>query len=69
MCEDERVSAKIVRLTDSQIPAAAATLARAFHDDPLMVYAIPGARRAHAAAARDVREDDPLRNDSPAKFM
>ena len=43
MCEDERVSAKIVRLTDSQIPAAAATLARAFHDDPLMVYAIPGA--------------------------
>lgn len=43
MCEDERVSATIVRLTDSQIPAAAATLARAFQDDPLMVYAIPGA--------------------------
>jgi len=35
------VPAKIVRLTDSQIPAAAATLALAFHDDPLMVYAIP----------------------------
>ncbi len=35
------MSAAIVRLADSQIPAAAATLARAFHDDPLMVYAIP----------------------------
>ncbi len=35
------MSAEIVRLADSQIPAAAATLARAFHDDPLMVYAIP----------------------------
>jgi GNAT superfamily N-acetyltransferase len=35
------VSAKIVRLADSQIPAAATTLARAFHDDPLMTYAIP----------------------------
>jgi len=35
------VSARIVRLTDSQIPAAAAALARAFHDDPLMIYAIP----------------------------
>ena len=35
------MSARIVRLTDSQISAAAATLARAFHDDPLMVYAIP----------------------------
>jgi GNAT superfamily N-acetyltransferase len=35
------VSANIVRLTDSQVPAAAATLARAFHDDPLMIYAIP----------------------------
>ena len=35
------MSAKIVRLTDAQIPAAAATLARAFHDDPLMLYAIP----------------------------
>lgn len=41
MCEDTIVGAEIVRLTDSQIPAAAATLARAFHDDPLMVYAIP----------------------------
>jgi ribosomal protein S18 acetylase RimI-like enzyme len=41
------VSAKIVRLIESQIPAAAATLARAFHDDPLMIYAIPdpGERR------------------------
>ncbi len=35
------MSANPVRLTGSQIPAAAATLARAFHDDPLMVYAIP----------------------------
>jgi ribosomal protein S18 acetylase RimI-like enzyme len=35
------VSAKTVRLTGSQISAAAGTLARAFHDDPLMVYAIP----------------------------
>jgi GNAT superfamily N-acetyltransferase len=35
------VSAKIARLPDSQIPAAAATLARAFHDDPLMGYTIP----------------------------
>ncbi|MGA9722915.1 MAG: GNAT family N-acetyltransferase [Candidatus Binatus sp.] len=35
------MSAEIVRLADSQIPAAAATLARAFHDDPLMVYTIP----------------------------
>ncbi len=35
------MGAEIVRLADSQIPAAAATLARAFHDDPLMVYAIP----------------------------
>jgi ribosomal protein S18 acetylase RimI-like enzyme len=41
VCEDTIVGAEIVRLTDSQIPAAAATLARAFHDDPLMVYAIP----------------------------
>jgi GNAT superfamily N-acetyltransferase len=39
--EDASVSAEIVRLADSQIPAAAVTLARAFHDDPLMVYAIP----------------------------
>ena len=37
------MSANIVRLTDSQIPAAAATLARAFHGDPLMIYAIPDA--------------------------
>ncbi len=35
------MSAKIVRLPESQISAAAATLARAFHDDPLMVYTIP----------------------------
>jgi len=35
------VSANIVRLTESQIPAAAAMLARAFHDDPLMRYTIP----------------------------
>ena len=41
MCENVRVHPEIVRLTDSQIPAAAATLAHAFHDDPLMVYAIP----------------------------
>jgi GNAT superfamily N-acetyltransferase len=43
VCEDTSVRANIVRLTDSQIPAAAATLARAFHDDPLMIYAIPDA--------------------------
>ena len=43
VCENESVTAKIVRLADSQIPAAAATLARAFHDDPLMIYAIPDA--------------------------
>jgi GNAT superfamily N-acetyltransferase len=41
VCEDIRVGAKIVRLTESQIPAAGATLAHAFHDDPLMVYTIP----------------------------
>jgi ribosomal protein S18 acetylase RimI-like enzyme len=41
VCENVHVPAEIVRLTDSQIPAAAATLAHAFHDDPLMVYAIP----------------------------
>jgi GNAT superfamily N-acetyltransferase len=35
------VSAKIVRLAESQIPAAAATLSRAFNDDPLMIYTIP----------------------------
>ncbi len=37
------MSASIVRLTAPQIPAAGATLARAFHDDPLMRYAIPDA--------------------------
>ena len=37
------MGAHITTLTDEQIPAAAATLARAFHDDPLMVYAIPDA--------------------------
>jgi GNAT superfamily N-acetyltransferase len=35
------VSEKIVLLPDSQIPAAAATLARAFQNDPLMAYTIP----------------------------
>ena len=35
------MGAKIVRLIESQIPAAATTLAHAFHDDPLMVYTIP----------------------------
>ncbi len=43
MCEDEIVGAKIVRLENAQIPAAGATLARAFHDDPLMAYTIPDA--------------------------
>jgi len=43
LCENAFVSAEIVTLADSQISAAAATLARAFHDDPLMVYAIPEA--------------------------
>jgi ribosomal protein S18 acetylase RimI-like enzyme len=43
LCDNSFVSAEIVRLVDSQIPAAGATLARAFHDDPLMVYAIPDA--------------------------
>ncbi|HYK63626.1 MAG TPA: GNAT family N-acetyltransferase [Patescibacteria group bacterium] len=37
------MGAEITTLTDRQVPAAAATLARAFHDDPLMVYAIPDA--------------------------
>lgn len=41
MTMEATVSAEIVRLADSQIPAAAATLAHAFQDDPLMVYAIP----------------------------
>ena len=35
------MDAKIVRLTESQMPAATQMLARAFHDDPLMRYAIP----------------------------
>jgi ribosomal protein S18 acetylase RimI-like enzyme len=35
------MGAEILRLADSQIPAAEATFARAFHDDPLMVYTIP----------------------------
>jgi GNAT superfamily N-acetyltransferase len=43
VCEDACVRAEIVRLADPQIPAAAATLARAFHDDPLMIYAVPDA--------------------------
>ena len=37
------MTANIVRLADSQISAAGATLAHAFHDDPLMTYAIPDA--------------------------
>jgi GNAT superfamily N-acetyltransferase len=41
VCENVLVRPKIVRLADPQIPAAATTLARAFHDDPLMIYAIP----------------------------
>jgi len=43
VCENAIVNAEIVRLADSQIPAAGATLARAFYDDPLMLYAIPDA--------------------------
>jgi ribosomal protein S18 acetylase RimI-like enzyme len=43
MCEDDGMGAQITTLTQAQVPAAAATLARAFHDDPLMVYAIPDA--------------------------
>jgi ribosomal protein S18 acetylase RimI-like enzyme len=35
------VDAQIVRLDKSQITAAGAMLARAFHDDPLMIYAVP----------------------------
>jgi ribosomal protein S18 acetylase RimI-like enzyme len=35
------VSGKIFRLADTQIRLAGATLARAFQDDPLMVYTIP----------------------------
>ncbi len=37
------VSGEIVRLTEAQISAAAGILARAFQNDPLMVYAIPDA--------------------------
>ena len=37
------MGAHIITLTQAQVPAAAATLARAFYDDPLMVYAIPDA--------------------------
>ncbi len=37
------MSVKIQPLTDSQVPAAGALLARAFHDDPLMTYSIPDA--------------------------
>jgi GNAT superfamily N-acetyltransferase len=59
VCEDTSVSAKIVRLLESQIPAAAETLARAFLDDPLMVYAIPDpaerARLLPAVYARMIR--------------
>jgi ribosomal protein S18 acetylase RimI-like enzyme len=35
------MDAQIVRLEESQIQAAGATLARAFQNDPLMVYAVP----------------------------
>jgi GNAT superfamily N-acetyltransferase len=41
VCEDTGVSVEIVRLADSQLAAAGETFARAFHDDPLMVYTIP----------------------------
>ena len=41
MCENAGVSSTTIRLAGAQIPAAAETLARAFNDDPLMVYAIP----------------------------
>jgi GNAT superfamily N-acetyltransferase len=41
VCEDLGVDASIVKLDGSRMPAAAAMLARAFHDDPLMRYAIP----------------------------
>jgi GNAT superfamily N-acetyltransferase len=37
------VRAEIVRLEESQIEAAGAMFARAFHDDPLMVYTVPDA--------------------------
>jgi len=35
------VSAEILRPGDAQIAAAGETFARAFHDDPLMVYTVP----------------------------
>ena len=35
------MSANIVRLNESQVTTAAAMLARAFHNDPLMRYTIP----------------------------
>jgi ribosomal protein S18 acetylase RimI-like enzyme len=38
-----RASKAIVALTDSQVPVAGALLARAFYDDPLMIYSIPNA--------------------------
>jgi len=41
VCENAGVSSTTIRLAGAQIPEAAATLARAFNDDPLMVYAIP----------------------------
>ncbi len=41
MCENAGVGTKITRLAESQIVAAGAMLARAFHDDPLMIHAIP----------------------------
>jgi GNAT superfamily N-acetyltransferase len=38
----------LTRMTLPQVPAVASLLARAFHDDPLMVYALPDAtRREH----------------------
>lgn len=37
------MGAEVTTLSDRQITAAATTLARAFQDDPLMVYAIPDA--------------------------
>jgi GNAT superfamily N-acetyltransferase len=43
MCENACVGTAITTLTERQRPAAATTLARAFQNDPLMVYAIPDA--------------------------
>lgn len=37
--------AALIRITLPQVPAVASLLARAFHDDPLMVYALPDAPR------------------------